>query len=153
MIDIAADPVGHVTADPVDHVTADPADDDGAAEFADPFLAALDDMSAEEVLARAGVPPCFATLAYHGSADLPGEPGDGIDLADLIGDVPSDRKISCPFHADRSPSLHVYTDHSSASVAAPTATGGLADAGRRPGLRRGAAVLGLGTASRCPAPA
>ena len=108
---VTADPVDDIAADPVDHVTADPADDDGAAEFADPFLAALDAMNTEEALARAGVPPFLATLAYHGSADLPGEPGDGIDLADLIGGVPIDRKISCPFHADRSPSLHVYTDH------------------------------------------
>ena len=41
--------------------------------------------------------------------DLPA--GHGIDLADIIGDVPRDRKICCPFHDDRSPSLHVYTDH------------------------------------------
>ena len=109
--DVVVDPVEDVAADPIDDVTADPVDDDGAAEFADPFLAALDAMNAEEGLAQAGVPPFLATLKYHGSSDLPGEPGDGIDLADLIGNVPGDRKIPCPFHADRSPSLHVYTDH------------------------------------------
>jgi CHC2 zinc finger/Toprim domain len=32
-------------------------------------------------------------------------------LADLIGERFVDGKICCPFHADRTPSLHVYDDH------------------------------------------
>jgi DNA primase len=35
-----------------------------------------------------------------------------IDLADLIEcEVPKNRKICCPFHDEKTPSLHVYTDH------------------------------------------
>ena len=35
-----------------------------------------------------------------------------IDLADLVGcEVPKNRKLLCPFHDEKTPSLHVYTDH------------------------------------------
>src|SRR6516162_487331 len=34
-----------------------------------------------------------------------------IALADLIGEQPINGKISCPFHEDDTPSLHVYRDH------------------------------------------
>jgi DNA polymerase I len=34
-----------------------------------------------------------------------------IPLADLIGERPINGKISCPFHEDETPSLHVYRDH------------------------------------------
>ena len=35
-----------------------------------------------------------------------------IDLAELIDEpVPNNRKICCRFHDERTPSLHIYTDH------------------------------------------
>jgi DNA polymerase I-like protein with 3'-5' exonuclease and polymerase domains len=34
-----------------------------------------------------------------------------IPLADLIGEQPINGKISCPFHEDDTPSLHIYRDH------------------------------------------
>jgi len=35
-----------------------------------------------------------------------------IDLADLIGEpVPRSRKICCPFHDEKTPSMHIYPDH------------------------------------------
>jgi hypothetical protein len=32
-------------------------------------------------------------------------------LSDLVANPPTNRKICCPFHDDRTPSLHIYADH------------------------------------------
>ena len=44
-------------------------------------------MNAEEVLAQAGVPKWFATLAYHGSADLPGQHHRLYHSVEIVGIV------------------------------------------------------------------
>jgi hypothetical protein len=44
-------------------------------------------------------------------APVDDEPETEIDLADLIGDVPKNRKICCPFHDEETPSMHIYQDH------------------------------------------
>jgi DNA polymerase len=43
-------------------------------------------------------------------APIKAEHGD-VPLADLIGEPLTGGKICCPFHTDRTPSLHIYSDH------------------------------------------
>jgi DNA polymerase I-like protein with 3'-5' exonuclease and polymerase domains len=52
------------------------------------------------------VKPALLPAAPPPDADM------GIDLADLIDQpVPHDRKICCPFHNERTPSMYIYPDH------------------------------------------
>jgi hypothetical protein len=55
-----------------------------------------------------------AQLAVTGTSIAPINEADHgvVPLADLIGQpLNHDRKILCPFHDDRTPSLHIYNDH------------------------------------------
>jgi DNA polymerase len=47
----------------------------------------------------------------HGHGLRLGGEYDHVRLGDLIGEPLSNGKILCPFHADKTPSLHVYDDH------------------------------------------
>ena len=52
------------------------------------------------------VVPVQSTIA------IPAPPENEIDLADLIDQpVPRSRKIECPFHTERTASMHIYRDH------------------------------------------
>ena len=57
------------------------------------------------------VEPATATIVGSSRQHQAGNALERVALSELIGEPLSDGKIGCPFHADDTPSLHVYADH------------------------------------------
>jgi DNA polymerase len=65
-------------------------------------------LSTPEVAPSAGL-PMSATKASV--APIVQANSEHVPLTDLISDIGADGKIVCPFHADKTPSCHIYDDH------------------------------------------